>query len=476
MSQDTFPSQEEIARDVCFKLSFVKREYEGIVTNVCDISDAFSKDKKKFRELEYGTPEFYRMARSIGNTTTVDRDGTCLILDRAWVIIGHDLDENTVLGFYSAKTEDLISIADEGFDPQTEVMQENNVEYGNGQLYSTTNTFSTTKQRYTRIIDSCQVAMAKTSDDLATCIVVGISLDPTKRVFTPSDGEGYYPLGAFARSGCESAHYYDPELCGYARFIPCNKAVPLYFMLFRKVRSSSLWLGISNTEFNTTEKPVIDSIPLKDTANALSFLRTLVQNTKKLWNVEDKEHKAVVMKRKVFLKTADFICVSTTHPEFEVDFTACPRTQCNWDTLCSSVDISIILTLYTFATYVKTLLEKLLGMHMEIMFPLNPGDWQLHCRIVCAKKMRPRTNGMKRKFLSVEKVISDVAEGRLCKGYNTIQRIDTKNMPPPPASCDILSTRQCEISSDGINVTMCEHFSQQYPVAFNQYWFGEDPL
>lgn len=486
-SSNITSSQEEIARDICFRLSFVKREYEGIVTNACDVSDALGRDTKKFVELGYGTSEFYTVARSTGSAPVIDRDGVHLVLDRVWEIKGYRTDSGLTKGYFSSKTEDLISLADEGFYPDPELPSQSSSS-SSSPTTNDGNEPSKVKQRYTRIIDTCQVAMLKTSDEVATCLIVGVRLDPNKRVFIPSEGEGRHPLAAFARSGCETAHYYDPDLGGYARYVPCGRVVPLFFMLFRKVRSSALWLGISNPELNSAEKPVIDAVPLRDSSGAIRFLQALVQNTRKLWAAEASASKAVLMRRKVFLKTADFVCVTTAHPDFEIDFTACPRAQCNWDTLGSPSDVYMVMTLYTFAVYVKRMLEMLTGTRVEILFPPNPSEWQLHCRIVCVDKMSPeeerrkskeRTTGAwcgGRKYLSVEKVIMDVAEGRLCAGYSSVQKIDTKYMPPPPSSCDILSTRQCEISSGGINISLCEYFVQQYPNAFNSYWYGEgDP-
>lgn len=404
---DIFPSQEEIARDVCFRLSFVEKEYEGMVTNACDVADALGRDAEKFRELKHGTSEFYGVAKHLGSAPIVDRDGVRLLLDRVWGIAGQEANRsNSATCFFSTpSTEDLISIADEGFCSQDE---------------------GRAGQRYIRVIDTCQVAMLRTSDELSTCLVVDVNLDPGKRVFVPSEGEGHCPLGAFARSGCESAHYYDSELRGCVRLVPQNRVAPLYFLLFRKVRSSGLWLGISSAEFNTTELPVVDAVPVKDPSPALLFLRTLAQNTRKLWDVEARGDKAVLMKRKVFLKTEDFVCVTTAHPDFEIDFTLCPRTQRNWDTLSSGDGVEAVLTLYTFATYVKALLEKLLKTRVDVLFPLNPSEWQLHCRVVCATAAG--THSKEKKFLSVEKVVSDVAMGRLCGGYSTTPCVDTGNV------------------------------------------------
>ena len=478
-SSDTPSTQGEIVQDVCFRLFFVEREYEGVVTNACDVSEALGKDSEKFVELENGTDAFYKMAKSIGSTPVVDRDGIQLILDRVWEINGHKKGPDLTRGYFSGKTEDLISLADEGFHSDIEQSQSQSIKEDK-------KVGSKVKGKYTRVVDTCQVAMLKTSDEVATCLVVGMCLDPGKRVFVPAEGEGRCPLGAFTKSGCETAHYYDPELCGYARYVPCRRVVPLYFLLFRKVRSSALWLGISSPEFNGAEKPVIAAVPLRDSSGALRFLQALVQNTRRLWAAEAAAGgRAVLLRRKVFLKTADFVCVTTARPDFEIDLTACPRTECNWDTLRGLPDVCMVLSLYKFAAYVKRTLERLTGTRVEVLFPTNPSEWQLHCRVVCVEKTPPEEEEggkeegegeRRRKYLSVEKVVMDVATGRLCTGYSSVQKIDTKYTPPPPSSCDIRATRQCEISSGGINISLCEYFVQQYPNAFNPYWYGEgDP-
>lgn len=442
--------EEKIASEVFFRLSFVEREYEGTVTNACDVVEALSKDSNRFAELEYGTSEFYSVTKALSSEPVVGNDGVELVLDRVWGIKDRQaLPPNRAPAFFSARTEELINIAEAGFCPDKDIAR-----------------------RYVRVVDKCQTAMFKTSDELATCLVVAVDLGTDEKIFVPAEGEGLSVTGALTKSGHRVAHYFDAELNGYAWLAPYDRVVPVLFMVFRKVRSSALWIGISSPELNTTEVPVVDVVPLQDPSRVADFLQTLATNTKRLWAAEASGKVSVLMRRHVFLKTADFVCVTTAHPSFEVDFTACPRVACNWDTLYSETDLGMVLSLYTFASYVKTILEQHLGLRIEVLFPVNPSEWQLHCRIVSVEKQR---TAEKAKYMSVEKMICDLAEGRLCRGYNTVQRIDTGYAPPPPSTCNPLCTRQCEVDSNGINITLYRYFVRLYPNTFNQYWFGDEP-
>lgn len=403
-------------------------KHDGVPTSYIDILCEMKCNNDIFHEIDPDSPCFGAILTHYFSGSAHVRAKTNVCVDRVYKI-GADSDsipnKDMPFGFYSnSNFKKLISYARGNLQPKEQII------------------FQATCSEALRPIKGYQY-----------CLIVGYSASdvhegdvPPKKV--PKVTYGYYK---------ESRR---------AAFCATPSSVkPLLLVLFRKVRKSDLWMTTRNNEVLEAPAP-IPTIPYPTTDESTykstsMFFNKLLEKSNDFCTSKNVE---MYMIPKTICVTDKFVCISSRAPREMLDFIIAPRSPLNWDTL-SQKNAGEIIGLYAFAHYVRGVIRelKVCMKNMEILFPIDPSQWLVHCHIMSCD-----ANSDKRKqFLSIDEFLERLNSGEIGResGYRVRAEYDLGYCVPPPKP-DSTKT-PAEQKAD-----LCDYLLTQNNAFYPQYWHG----
>eukprot|EP00727_Mastigamoeba_balamuthi_P009132 m51a1_g4841 hypothetical protein (459) ;mRNA; r:222043-223971 len=192
-----------------------------------------------------------------------------------------------------------------------------------------------------------------------------------------------------------------------------SQVLPAMVLLLRKVRKSELWLQVG---------------PMRGTLGHVGF---------KFDSQVAQDGKKVASLTGVVAEDQRFVCIMDRNPWFGVHLLCTPKTPMPFD-LLGKESVADIRALAAFARGICSTVEREgKGHNMVVLFPTNPGQWQLHCHVVSRRlksvELRMQQN-IAAKFDAMlnENLFVDYVASGAHRCYATRPRTDAGDNTPLP--------------------------------------------